>query len=286
MNAQHPFSRLTGQLALALWLVSGTAACADAPVAKDPEPVSANPADTADAQEDTAKPDPSCHWDCFGSTTCSSGKVVRTAFAAVPCDKWTGSCPLDSTYSCKSGCGVPPKNPNTYMPLAAWCSETAKLPGVQCKTDGDCSPVQQPPGLPGDATPVTMSCVVDELTCGASSAPVVPDFMAPCGIEAFAVGRSANYTAGQVVTPACSGGVCMVVALAKPLRGLSPCLRQGCTVPCKTAWDCPAGSVCKYASTYDPVTGRAIQAPGTSICVPGRLLYSVGMTSPCDNWIW
>src|SRR4051812_27547795 len=55
-----------------------------------------------DVATDTATPTtfpPTCHYDCFGGTMCRNGVVTTTLFAPVPCEFFTGSCPVLATYT-------------------------------------------------------------------------------------------------------------------------------------------------------------------------------------------
>src|SRR5688572_31245496 len=48
--------------------------------------------------------DPFCHWDCFRYHSCADGVVQTYAHRPIPCAEWTGSCPVESRYTCERGC--------------------------------------------------------------------------------------------------------------------------------------------------------------------------------------
>lgn len=222
-----------------------------------------------------------CHMDCFGQIQCSGGTVRKSATGAFPCG--SSMCPTVASYTCNSGCGSPPVDAHWSMPLQAWCKEYPKVPGDRCSGDADCSPAELPVAGPGGATPATLDCIEAEYVCGLSSAPVVADYMAKCGLGNTAL-KPSSYSNGVVETPACTGGACLVIDAPYAFGGLAACSRQGCTVACKTTLDCPAGSACKSAHVYKAV-GSSYESTGAgSYCVPGSLLYTQKPVGACEIW--
>ena len=273
-------------VAAALLFAALAQGCAEPAGASLDVAISASDAAASDSTGTAAKPPDAtppgpeqCHWDCMGLPQCMGGKVHKTMIGPIACSKWQGSCPLVATYTCKAGCReVPPKADGTTA-LVAWCNEYPKVPGDPCKTDADCLP---PANLPGTSTPAALTCIAAEHSCGLADAPTVVDYLAPCGLGLAALAKS-GHTMGFVETPGCSGGVCLVISLDKPLGSFAACLSQRCTVACESVYDCPAGSECLGAKLYLAANGEAT-SQWAKHCVPSSLLKRTPTSGPCDIW--
>src|SRR5689334_12487224 len=90
------------------------AACGGGSDANDAMPM---PMPMPDATVDS---DPYCHYDCFGSVSCTGNEVRYQLHAPVPCAHWTGECPY-TIYTCTDGCDV------AFDFFSAFVSDEARL---------------------------------------------------------------------------------------------------------------------------------------------------------------
>jgi len=142
-----------------------------------------------------------------------------------------------------------------------------KRVGDRCDSADDCLPT---PAVPTSETSVVntyLACDSDAGTCVETAAPVVPDFLGPCAIDAGAVPDGAR---GFLESTKCSGGLCIVTAT-------SECVAEGCTVRCEGDHECPQGSICKPL-TYDE---ERDVGPKRGACKPGPI--DVWPSLPCPT---
>src|SRR6266496_1211823 len=185
---------------------------------------------------------PGCHYDCFGRTTCADGVVTSWANVPVPCSQWTGSCPHSIVGMCQKGCGASNSRIGASMtcPLVV-CKENApKVLGDPCETNDDCRPS---PALTGGATPenVYLRCDITAGTCVSATAPVLADWLAPCTPHVLASFMGVTTGLQAVVDSRCSSGLCLAA-------GETTCVRQGCTMACRSDDECPMSSLCMGAA--------------------------------------
>jgi hypothetical protein len=181
--------------------------------------------------------DPNCHWDCHGGSKCEDGVVTAYANMPVPCTDWKGDCPIAYTYECKKGCrtdGVTEFLGNEDA--TTLCRENApKYVGAPCAEANDCLPFLTEI-VDGKVVRTYLACDAISGKCVAVDPPVVPDWLAPCGMDLSALPPDAY---GYVSSPACGTGFCLVAF------DDAGCVRQGCTATCENDWDCPQGAVCE-----------------------------------------
>ena len=167
--------------------------------------------------------------------------VTSWANAPIPCSQWTGSCPHSVIATCRKGCsaarsgiGAP-----TTCPISI-CKENApKAEGDPCQTDNDCRPV--PAVISDDSAERVSSMRPCDWRVRDRKAPVVADWLALCTHSIVDSLRGSTTGLMPLTDPGCSGGVCMAA-------GEGACVRQGCTKPCRSDDECPAGSQCSFAS--------------------------------------
>jgi hypothetical protein len=230
----------------------------------------------ADARPDLAVgfdvADPTCHYDCFGEIRCAAGVVTVFGRAAIPCWRWTGSCPVFSTLTCVKGCRTDDASVPYFTDPHEACEEgRPKVVGDRCVTVDDCLPT---PALPTSTTTVEntyLRCDADAGTCVAADPPVVTDWLGPCSVDLAGVTTGAY---GYVDAPSCTGGYCLI----SPSSG---CVAEGCTKSCEHDWECPPGSVCEYGlSNVKPLDAGFVRG----LCKPGpHRAIGIGLTCPVDG---
>jgi hypothetical protein len=207
--------------------------------------------------------DPNCHIDCFGHAECRDGVATSYYHAPVPCDRWQGHCPIMDTYQCVEGCRTDVAQIDVVdLEARIMCEEhRPKRVGDPCADESDCRP--QVADVPWDGGPIThvyLRCDIDAGRCVTRPPPLIPDWLASCGI---ALGDEIRDRIHE--TTACAGGVCAI-------GGSSPsCVEQGCTARCADDGDCPPGSLCSAADH--------LSAPRA--CTPSRdRLLGNGLSCP------
>jgi len=185
--------------------------------------------------------DPDCHWDCFGFSQCGDGGVVTTwEHAPIPCDEWQGSCPSRVSYQCERGCRVDGERVGPFDSPSDACEEhRPKRAGDPCVDETWCEPT--PASYVGttcdSVVNVYLRCDLDGGVCVNRDPPVVPDWLAPCGLGYDA--DPSSYSYGRIAAPACSGGWCVYAETPE-------CVLQGCTIVCTVDSDCPMGATCRW----------------------------------------
>jgi len=238
--------------------ISSDAPLPDAPTADAPRAADAPLPDASQPPDSRAPvPDARCpEHDCFGSYSCHDGHATVSLHAPVPCEYWTGSCPIVSSYTCQEGClaeisfGYEAYDQYQSHPERL-CKESWKQVGSACTVDGDCHPTHASESPDGGVANVYLHCNVDSHACEAAPPVVVADWLARCGPSI----DTASPSPGRVTDDTCSEGVCVVGA------PLATCRPQGCSRTCDWGDDsmCPAGSVCEPQGFY----------AGMSFCKPG-----------------
>jgi len=218
-----------------------------------------------DAAPDAYRPDsdPGCHWDCFGYTECSGGRVIEWAHVPVPCEYWTGECPNRVLHECAGGCVVDGAryDPSEYPTWRGiddptfFCAETpSRRAGDSCDDDFDCLPNRAVSQADGTVATIYLACDVAAGRCIETAPPAVSDWLTPCPAsvaEYRGTGR-AGYDYG-----ACSQDLCLFSDDAA-----AGCVRSGCTLACRGDHECPAGSLCT-----DDVPSWAFDG-GLAVCKP------------------
>jgi len=182
--------------------------------------------------------DPNCHYDCTGGSACGDGGVVTTwEFAPIPCDEWQG-CRSWVSYQCQRGCRIDGLWGSPYDPSSACEENRPKRAGDPCVDESWCEPQRATPGTTCDSVVnVYLRCDFDGGVCVNRDPPVVPDWLAPCGLGYDS--DPSSYSYGRAAAPACSGGWCVYVETDE-------CVRQGCTAECIADSDCPMGATCNW----------------------------------------
>lgn len=139
--------------------------------AAPPVEASSSDAADADARVDTLvtsapETDPNCHWDCFGGVLCHDGGVTRLAGFPVPCEHWTGSCPVVETYECQRGCRVDGVVLARGDGVENACEEyRPKRAGDRCATRVDCLTAANPDAGPDAAVDASLECDAEAGVC-------------------------------------------------------------------------------------------------------------------------
>jgi hypothetical protein len=229
-------------------------------------------ASCADDQDraDAGKFPPGCHYDCFGYVACRDGVATQYVHAPVPCEFWTGSCPVGRTYQCERGCATDRlQGAGLFACALEICNEHfPKQPGGNCARDEDCRPTRATGTPDGGVTQTYLRCDTTAGRCVETAAPVVSDWLRACD-PAVLAGRDKG-SFGAAPDPSCSGGVCVHFVPHD-----QSCIYQGCSKRCRADHDCPAGSVCQ---DLEPLCG--ISPPRDGYCKPGPLNL-IGAGLPC-----
>lgn len=189
--------------------------------------------------------DPSCHYDCFGYSACVEGVVTTWAHTPVPCEHWDGACPRRVTYQCERGCRTNVESIGPFDEPREMCEEhRPKRIGDPCVDESGCRPEVATWDAQGVVTNVYLACDVARGVCVARDPPVVPDWLAACGLEPDG---QPGFAYGVAPSALCAAGVCLYVER-------DTCVAQGCTIPCAGDGDCPPGAVCR---------------PDWAVCKPG-----------------
>lgn len=216
-------------------------------------------------------PSDSCHHDCFGGSQCSAGVVTVYGRGPVPCWAWEGSCPVDRTFLCEKGCrsdGV--RYVDYFDPIGPrlLCEEgRPKKAGDRCVSNADCAPTVATKTSETTVENTYLRCDVDAGRCVDAPAPVIADYLAPCGLDSSKVPMGSH---GEVSASACPSNVCLYA-------WTTTCFAEGCTALCAGDHECPPGSVCQPPTYYygdEPAPGAPY-----GYCKPGPLnVYGVGLT--------
>ncbi len=205
----------------------------------------------------------SCHYDCFGRTTCLDGVVTSWANTPVSCSAWTGSCPHYVVETCRKGCSASEISTSTLCPLAICKENVPKVAGDPCETDDECRPSRA--RTTGTTTPenVYLRCDVAAGICVSADPPVLADWLAGCTPGLLTSLGGVNTGLVRISDPQCSSGLCMAA-------GETTCVRNGCTMACRSDDECPTGAICTGASC-DPFavdrTGFCAVSPQTLPCL-------------------
>lgn len=198
--------------------------------------------DLPDAAPDA---DPYCHYDCFGYSACADGIVTTWEHEPVPCEYWEGECPHGVSYECERGCRTDVGELGPFDDPRELCEEhRPKRVGDPCVDESGCRPEVATWDAEGNVANVYLSCDVALGECVTRDPPVVPDWLAPCGLE---LDGQPGYAYGVAETELCGGGVCLYVER-------ETCVAQGCTIECAGDGECPPGAVCE---------------PDWGVCKPG-----------------
>jgi hypothetical protein len=182
-------------------------------------------------------PDASCFYECGQEQICRDGVVTDIHTQYVPCEIANGECIVSDTYTCERGCrtDIPDIRHDPNEPIEHMCEEfRPKQVGEPCQTEEDCRPEVATVTEEGIVN-VYLTCDTAAGACIAREAPVVPDWLAPCGLTPQG---SPDFGYRFVETDACSGGVCIA-------RENESCVEQGCSIYCASDGECPAGSYCE-----------------------------------------
>jgi len=202
--------------------------------------------------------DPYCHYDCFGHHQCVDGVVTTYEHAPVPCEYWTGACPVQGSIECEQGCRADGVDWLEYFEdPTRLCQEGApKREGDPCTEPADCLPTPAEV-VDGQVLNTYLACDALAGMCVGVDPPVVQDWLGPCHVDLSGLPVGAY---GYVSTHGCVEGVCLI----------SPqdngCFAQGCTRRCQHDGDCPSGSVCQDGLRDWLSSGGAW---GDNVCKPG-----------------
>jgi hypothetical protein len=202
---------------------------------------------------------PGCHIDCFGRTTCRDGVVTVWAHNPVPCDQWTGECPHGVVTTCSKGCNAAAMNGPTNCPQAICRENAPKAAGDACQADDDCRPT--PATASGN---VYLRCDTGTGKCVTAGPPVLGDWLEACTPSAVESLRGITTPFRVFADTKCSAGACAAA-------GRETCIAQGCTQPCRSDDECPAGSVCSEAACnpFDSMKrGFCVGQPASFMCLP------------------
>ena len=205
-----------------------------------------------------------CHIDCFGYTECNEGVVTAWLHTPVPCEYWEGECPNQTVGTCARGCRVDGERADPYEDPMSVCEENRpKRVGDPCEDDSWCQPTSSTVDAANTVYNLYLRCDEESGSCLETSPPVIDNYLSHCGLT----NADANFSTpssqvpGYAAAESCPSGLCIV-------RQSSDCLRQGCTIQCDSATECPQGSTCEagYRNRgFEPVTVRR------GICKPGPL---------------
>lgn len=232
-----------GLTLVALWVLQGLACASPGGEGEEGDDVR-DTVHTVDIRNDVgrdADSDPYCHHDCFGGRTCRDGLVHTLMRTPVPCQYWTGACPIDTSIAptaCPHGCRSDPWTVSDDAPPSALCQpcEDPKKTGPDCDQCAD--PKRSGPDCDLCTDPVTHGPACDLCLGGPGSAgcPCVDD--SECQTQICLRGdgerRCAAWCSNTTGCP--SGFVCDRIGTGYP----SACVpRDGyLCAPCETDADC------------------------------------------------
>ena len=208
---------------------------------------------------------PECHVDCFGYIECHDGKVTQGEHNPKPCGS---SCASAIVYTCKKGCRRDGKRSEDWLRPETTCEEEReKKEGDPCETEDDCLPIQVIHDKENNiVTNNYLQCDTAQGICVSAPAPVIEDYLQDCQLrnmsEVFPIGWSGHTKSG-----ACRHQYCLLSS--DPKTG---CISQGCTKLCKSAHECPQGSLCDTQHRYWDNPHKIRQG----VCVPTKL------SLPCE----
>jgi hypothetical protein len=214
-----------------------------------------------------------CHWDCFGHTECRNGQVTQWAHTPVPvpCDLWTGQCPIQGTLMCSQGCrveGVDVQQP-FFTNLAALCRESpARAAGDPCENDSDCLPTPATVNADGTVTNYYLRCDFPNRRCVVTPEPSVSGWLGACpSVDLTSFRGTGRHGSAE---SACPGGYCLFAD-----DTTAGCVRQGCSAGCTGDQDCPLGAICSDQLDY---WRQGSMYPRVPVCKPGApAVFGVGL---------
>lgn len=183
-----------------------------------------------------------CYFECFEQYTCADGVATEfpSASRLVDCSAPLGTCPQGLQVACARGCRADLQGP--YFPHgyddtpAIMCEENRpKQVGDPCVDESGCRPEVATWDAQDVVTNVYLRCDVGAGRCVVRDPPVVPDWLAHCGLVDDGQPGDAF---GAKPTTACAGGWCLY-------EETSTCVKQGCTITCTSDGECPPGAVCQ-----------------------------------------
>jgi len=213
---------------------------------------------------------PGCHYDCFGALTCVDGTVTRWTNAPVACSDWKGDCPHAVVSTCMKGCDKPRLETSGSTDDRVICREYApKVAGNPCQADDDCRPTAAV--VTGtEIRNVSLKC--DQASSVCVERPQTPpnDWLAPCTASVIKSAKLEGIESAAfhpLPDPGCSSGLCIVA-------GHTTCVRQGCSVPCRSDDECPPASRCEGEAFgwSDPFAvtkmGACVPSAASLVCLP------------------
>jgi hypothetical protein len=251
--------------------------------APDPDANVPDPSDTAldtspDVRPGTDDPSPNedehdddCHYDCFGEFECRDGQVYERFHAPIPCnhpdyDTLVAQCITGTLVgSCEQGCATVTNYRYDVFndPWTIMCEEgRPRIVGDPCQTNADCTPSLQMVIAPPDSTPRPLICNETTQRC---VDPDHTDYLNWCNLDATpATSDDPTYLAA----PGCAAEHCL---LKRAFRD-NHC--QGCTMPCESSEDCPAGSYCARLTELTTVNAPPALQRTSRLCAPLNLELS------------
>jgi len=171
--------------------------------------------------------------ECWTSASCSEG-VVTLYVPSCVCGEPTRV--IENAYQCERGCRT-----DDYFgfdgPAREACEEwRPKEVDDPCTSRRDCVP---------SAHGTYLDCDLDSDRCVDVEPPVVPDYLAQCGVTGDDVKLPDDWFYGFVPSQGCDSGLCLVA-------GRGTCVAQGCTIACEFNQDCPVDSVCTPRRDWSP----------------------------------
>jgi hypothetical protein len=214
-------------------------------------------------------PDPNCHMDCFAATWCMDGVVRHQDMQMLACG-WTDTCPNRVLATCQRGCASKPRLASVSRCPSDLCLENyPKEAGDPCSGEADCRPTRAT--IQNDGVVQTyLRCDSATQACVPTQAPQLADWLAPCDVKVISAVTPGAY--GAVTDATCSGGVCTYFAARE-----QACVYQGCSKPCRTDDECPAGAMCEFDLWGDECPTTTSK---TGYCAPGPLNQS-STALPC-----